>query len=48
MLASARRAGNAALELEALAYKLTALMRLGERTALPEVVEQTLVSGAKG
>lgn len=41
-MAAARRVGNATLELEALAYKLTAMMRLGERTMLPEVVESTL------
>ena len=35
------------MEVEALAYKLTALMRLGERTALLEVVEQTLAQAQR-
>jgi predicted ATPase/DNA-binding SARP family transcriptional activator len=39
---AASRAGALTVELEALAYKVTALMRLGERGALPGVVEQAL------
>ena len=46
-IAAARRAGSLAAEVEALAYKVTALMRLGERTALPEVVEQTLAQAQR-
>ncbi len=41
-VAAARRADRPTLEVEALAYKVAALMRLGARTALPQVVAQTL------
>lgn len=39
---AANRAGNSTVELEALAYKITALMRLGERAAVRLVVERAL------
>lgn len=39
---AAKRAGNSTVELEALAYKVTALMRLGERVTVHQVVERML------
>ena len=41
-IAAAQRAGRPALAVEALAYKVTALLRLGERSALRSVVTETL------
>ncbi|MFZ1474419.1 MAG: AAA family ATPase [Anaerolineae bacterium] len=41
-IAAAQRAGRPALAVEALAYKVTALLRLGERSALRSVVAETL------
>ncbi len=44
---AAGRAGATTLEVEALAYKVTALMRLGERVALPHTVERILAQTQK-
>lgn len=44
---AARRAGDLTIEVESLAYKVTALMRLGERAAVQQAVERTLAQAQK-
>jgi len=46
-IAAAGRANASALEAEALTFKVTALMRLGERGTLEQTVEQTLAQAQK-
>ena len=46
-ITAANRVNSLTVEVEALAYKVTALLRLGERAALHRVVEQTLAQVRK-
>jgi predicted ATPase/DNA-binding SARP family transcriptional activator len=46
-ITAAGRAGELTVEVEALVYKVIALMRMGERTALQQTVEKTLVQTQK-
>lgn len=46
-ITAAQRAGRLSLEVEALAYKVTALLRLGERSTLPQAVADTLACAQK-
>ncbi len=46
-ITAARRSNMPAMEVEALAYRLTALMRLGRRADLPSTVEQILAQAQR-